>query len=1123
MLHLFLFGSNVNGNAITYTPTGLNATLQIILQSGQVTVTKNNNITLYSGAVSSSPGTKQIYVKFVNTTVGLPQTFYVNYLTYFVPLTAVIPSYFASSGITPDISTPAWTYATTGCVNSFVGGKLHITIAGNGVTQMIRTGLDPGVNYLKVVFASNNSSGQNKIDFIVGNATDGKMQVVVLYDGTIQCYGATYNQVTGYAYLITDGISHVYELTVQSGTATLKIDGIIIFNVPAQAPTTPQVEWGYWNSTSPACSGDLTSVQYQTSVTALPLPSLTVDLSAIKTISTIEILSPWNFNPNSYMVLQYSTDGTNWSNISGYQLIFASNRNHSPTESCIENTGINAGVLSNNASYLFLRLGSDISARYVRVLCQGADGYGRLTAVKIRQTVDITLDVKSFTNSNETTYNLKQYMARTATLTLLNYQGQYSPANNPAIMPDLIVRVWAGYSGMNVLVGTFYADQWTFNASVKEVSVSMRDKMKHCVNNTKTTDLFPLIKGEDAIEYLANLINISSSLCNLDYTANIITSWTPQDVNVLDEMQKIAQAMGFQSVYFDEWGILQFRCKTYTYDELDFIDHTINSNYPWFSFSAYPYVYVTTLPNYVYQYNVVTFQVSVWHNTSADDNYIQSMVQCNGFVFASFVENNLHGYVPDVWKINPATMTAVQVPNCKAGVNLVTDGVNQILGIDNINTPTTYWVYNLTTDTSTNVGLPGSAYNMQGTMSYNGNFYAMAENGSGQLCLYKLTGATWSQVAVFWSPSVHNVAQGWGEVYGGVLYIPVYSSDTGYAYLTMYAWNGTTLVTLATFAPTLFTPPLYYGVDVSYKVISFDPTTGYFYFTITDGYSIFGFYYYNPNNNTYQGQIVPFINSVQEMDVVLGNLYLSAYYFGVIQVIHLPTLLPSTPQFSFTYKDDIQQLQSSITDEQGGDSPLTTEIIVTASPLKAQASTTVWTYPELPLVFQNGGSLVINITLDSPCDSGSEAVVVTWSGTPGTIVLTKHATKPVLTITTTVGCQITALSLIAKPYNTVGKMQGVAITDSLTIKRYGQRQYSLENDYIQTQNLLNVIANSFIQNYGKVLTFIPTLQIVFTPQIQLDDVVTVTELNTGINANYHVVSVAHDLTRMITTLKLLLG
>ena len=78
----------------------------------------------------------------------------------------------------------------------------------------------------------------------------------------------------------------------------------------------------------------------------------------------------------------------------------------------------------------------------------------------------------------------------------------------------------------------------------------------------------------------------------------------------------------------------------------------------------------------------------------------------------------------------------------------------------------------------------------------------------------------------------------------------------------------------------------------------------------------------------------------------------------------------------------------------------------------------------------------------------------------------------------------------------------------------------MQNDYIYINSVPKNIAQYIIDNYNKVVSWLPSLKIVFTPQIELNDVVTVIETNSGVSSNYAVISIQHEIISAKTSLVL---
>jgi hypothetical protein len=250
-----------------------------------------------------------------------------------------------------------------------------------------------------------------------------------------------------------------------------------------------------------------------------------------------------------------------------------------------------------------------------------------------------------------------------------------------------------------------------------------------------------------------------------------------------------------------------------------------------------------------------------------------------------------------------------------------------------------------------------------------------------------------------------------------------------------------------------------------------------------------------------------------------GNSTKQLYLFRKVN-----TGIAASPSFIFSYDGTLKKVSLQLADTTGGQSYLITTAQVKSQPLTLGAAKTEWVSPIDIITLGIGQTITFQIQLDDICFP-PHTLNLTWSATGlgETSSITTHAKNPIITLTAgSQSVNITALSVTSTPYVSQSAFLATAETSSLIILRYGDRGFSLDNSYIYDYTTPQLIADYMIQAFGKIINWLPTLEVMFAPNIQLEDRVTITETNTGVNADYYVVGCSHNLTSGSATTTLVL-
>ena len=897
---------------------------------------------------------------------------------------------------------------------------------------------------------------------------------------------------------------NIFSMTLQGTTMTVSKNGVAVYTgtVSAGGSTAKHVGINLQTTALGGASTNYLAYAQYTGSSILSNPIITIDLGATKTISRCELYAHPYLNTNTSYLVSYSTNGTSWTDIVAY----TKTQGNKVKNGAVSLAVSGAGLVTTDAQALFLYF-ADINARYIRILVNASDYFPSLCGVRLFQTIDITNDCISFSCTQQMTYNLKRYMVKSATLKVRNYDRTFSPDVNTNIIPNLEVRAWGGYNNENILLGRFYIDTIDVDAQTKTVQFSCRDYAKQFVNRQITTQTFSDITSEIALEYLANFCNMPSSITNLDAVASILQYWFPDNVGVWDEMQKVAEAVGLQSVFVDEMGVLQFRSKIDTYGMIDvptpagssglkIYDVVYGGGSLWFATS-----YNSETYTYFQRYNIAT---RTWTNLQVAYNagyrfWQSKLVWCSTRQSIFCVDNALASYE---W-----TGVILSTHANNHAVDYITTDGSSIYGFG-FGT-TAFHSYNMGTGVDTNEGTPTGG---KGWVTY-----ALGSVWISKTSLVERTApSTFTSRGSFSAGDVQG-----GVVYSGKLFFFGSQATSFPTYqFTAYRYDpGTGIVNEH---QQIFQSIGMWTNAISRTVIASDFRSWFMIESVTFGLQLC---FYNhitkvflQNGDIGNEYYFPVIGDILPTDVIIYS------YMNMCWTFKGKVLYNNTPAFTFTYADDLQQLQVRQSDESGGESQLVTNAIVTSNPWsRSSASATHWKYTGQPFIVPAGTTFQMPISLDTPCDTVGMTLTLTYSpsGAGETVTLTAHPTSPIITIVAAGGdITVTAASVDAYGLIQTGNIIAKIAGSALLTKRYCNRDFTLQNDYIYINSVPKNIAQYIIDNYNKVVSWLPSLKIVFTPQIELNDVVTVIETNSGVSSNYAVISIEHEIISAKTSLVL---
>jgi len=229
----------------------------------------------------------------------------------------------------------------------------------------------------------------------------------------------------------------------------------------------------------------------------------------------------------------------------------------------------------------------------------------------------------------------------------------------------------------------------------------------------------------------------------------------------------------------------------------------------------------------------------------------------------------------------------------------------------------------------------------------------------------------------------------------------------------------------------------------------------------------------------------------------------------------------SSINFYLNYDSNIVDLQEQVSDTLGGDTAVINYETVSTSPLilGGADSDTTWqgttVSPAAAISAGNPlsvtvGTLVYNLDISGCMDiskmAGGTCIVMTLGTATATAAITYiHPTKPVLTITVTVGGTITDLRLIGKTFQNAATPYQAIAQDAASIALHKKRSDTISNNYIINSNIALLVANKIVANQKDVAKWIPQIDIIPLLNMQPGDQVFTNEINVGIYAGYYVI------------------
>ena len=744
---------------------------------------------------------------------------------------------------------------------------------------------------------------------------------------------------------------------------------------------------------------------------------------------------------------------------------------------------------------------------------------GPSTAVVLTSVVDVR-------TSRIRDYQLQRALAGELNLTLHRGNKRVVPQNLFAV--DDKIQVLAGYGGEVIPIFTGYVDRVAFRSGRHTFDLKLRDELKKFTWQDITTDEYTDITLKDVLDNICTLVGVAAATRVFDDPGVVLNYWAPIDQKALEEIQKVVDASGDGDLYVDEAGLLNYRnylpsVALNSVWETDFDFTNRKTTLTKFTIASdrlnagYVDANVSTQST-----ESATADFTGYGGGTASDQHVnvsQIMTATRAGAFKS-ISWNLY-YQLYNGSINSADYTLVVKLN---GTTLKTIGPTSFS--PSLDTGFYHFTTNVAVDTAgvpiyynkndqfeitltLNHGITGgslpagvdtvidsrtavaTAYADFTRDSQFTDWVAVVDGGGGATVTGSLVNAAYSYFQVNKLENTQNLFESSNLVANPVdwgTFVPVTKlyRPTG----AVTAPNGRALV------ETSYNPTYYLkGSSDSYTATH----------AVTSGQDISAVL----SNTADKGLrwAVDYTPGDQDFQFYLDTTTINWTAGGV------------RDRFTGSSVVTIQDAQIAgdaeqvLADELGGIGTLINYAEVKSQPVYvAGAAVDVWqgTVNGNPISASNplqiSAALVLEADLGQNVSKATEAVAETHSGVLA-VTLTKHSSKPTITLTPTGMVSITDLRITGKPIVQAGDVLAVT-QDAGSIAAHGTRKESVDNSYINQLPIADAIADTIVRYYKDPRDLI-IAALKFTPHLQLGDRVTVDSARLALTADYIVMEISH--------------
>lgn len=289
---------------------------------------------------------------------------------------------------------------------------------------------------------------------------------------------------------------------------------------------------------------------------------ITVDFGQNRVIRGVEIYAHPTEHGVRQVLLEHALSGGGpFTTITAFEELSARRKGGAAS------TPVNAaGSISTDGDYLRIILDANITMRFLKVYVQDNDDeFARIMEVKAFRVEDWTDRWVNHSEQQSGDPLFRRVNGKDMTIGLRNDDGFLSAKRtdggfNDEVGPGVRLFPKIGYEGGATLVprGVFYVEKWPEQIRDPVIKVKSRDGTK-LMNTQIRAKLTVSRRIHELIEYLGNLCGIASTDMNLDQTTDSVDFYLGKELNAYQEAQKLAEAVAFSQLFFDEEGYLRFR------------------------------------------------------------------------------------------------------------------------------------------------------------------------------------------------------------------------------------------------------------------------------------------------------------------------------------------------------------------------------------------------------------------------------------------------------------------------------------------------------------------------------------------------------------------------------------
>lgn len=800
---------------------------------------------------------------------------------------------------------------------------------------------------------------------------------------------------------------------------------------------------------------------------------------------------------------------------------------------------------------------SDVTCQYLKLTISHTKNGGdpaNVVEIECYRNLDITSRVISAKTSRGRDYKFFNPIASTVELTCDNsdrfFSFNYTPTAaevlsgfvNSELKPNMgiIVQYGFAYGAFTEYASVFngFADTIAINSGARTATISGRDGMKTLINQVKYSNLKSAQDIAACVQYALNLCNISTYETSIDTTSITIDYFFINGDNILTIIQELVQAEADGVFFFDENGIANFKNYLAAINE----SHTDTTEGDFESGT------VITNINTTQPQNQISRDWFLVDDFADGDYYFNPTWIQSGYLGWGVASNKLTYIDPGV-AVDGTSLIYTTLPST-IGTWQADVTVNLLFP----NSAKAFFWFAMNDDGSGHATLSyGLEFSSDGSIRLvfiSGSFLisglASATGGTGT---YRITRDSFGTFNVYLNGVFLMTAGNLSYTSFSKIGFSVAATNTGATRFTAdniyfspsIEVTKTVTNTVATFESEIIdqTGPTVEGLFQASTLTPSGTSINFYTATSSDGIS------WDAYVAAFVGvQISSTPKRYLKWKAILNcpiddgnhnaNLTTPIIYDVTINwtIGAGSPKYPTTPQYAFSHKDVLLGIDQQYSDNIGGDSSIVNDALVQAQPLilSGTDSDTQWQgtvqTPPVPisgtahLGVTIGQILTYPISISGGMNIGlmsganpAAAVITFGGGGAGTWVFTKiHPTQPVLQITITGTGYIQDLRVVGKAFaNDDTKLQSAAI-DSLSINTYGDRQTSLSSQFMVNQTISDLVASKLVANYKNPTSYIPgaTLRPIFS--MQLNDRATMIDDNTGLNADYLIVGIDHELT-----------